>query len=1167
MDNKKIIDKIVAICMSVVFTMVLINPIKINAQEKEEYPYTIFASLNDEGAICIEGNNICINGDLASKGTIKLPDAYNQNGKLIEKSCDNMIYIFDKIDNEYFKSEETNYYYSDCSIDEQNIYIDKATEVKGKIKLVGNVNIKNALKALDNIIVNGEVKNVNDNSIIFSKYGDIIINSSNINISGLIYAPFGKVQITSQNIDLNGTIIIAKSVTINASCININKSNELARLIGIESESIVIPNDEKKYIEDKDITEIGNSSTEQETTETGVTTENTTEITTEVTTEDITEITTEVTTEDITEITTEVTTENEYNKLISDFENWDKYEDTDGDGLPDDFEKIIGSDRVKQDTDGDGLNDYYEYIMLGTSVTLNDTDNNSISDDKEDFDDDGLNNKEEYILGTMPWEDDSDNDGIYDGDEKYKYRTDSLNNDTDGDGLLDGEEISLGLNPLKKDSDGNGIEDNKERIEQEVLYDAKQDDTTSAISKVKIEMKTAGGLEINTRIEPIKDRDVGCSQVPGIFGDPYEIDTNCEFDNAKLSFIIDKSQLGDTDFSDLIVLWYDEDKEIFREIETLYDEPEQTLSIQTTHFSKYLVVDSNKWVQAWEKVFDYENFSSEENETYYTSIIFDLSIPRELRNTAGNTSDMFGTQMTEYHKKYISICKKIGNALGSMIGENDKICVSGQFRNFGYVADDIRTKDQLMDKINSLDVWCQMDWCQSYDDDNNEGFSYGSLGYAMGYPTRLQGTGNIERRIIYISGCNTDIPKYLINNAVRNKVKIYTLGLGEYVKSKPLIEMADRTNGKYCKINNITDIKEVMDNLNIDYSDMIDSDNDGIPDVMEVEGIRNQYGKVVYMDPYCPDTDGDGLLDGEEIDITIKNKKTITDVWGNLFDSIPDGAIYYNMKSDPTIIDTDKDGYTDYEEIMLYHTNARYSDVKIYKLKNDYISVGEEQSYGGNQGWLGDDKSFINRKGCGVVSACDTLLYLTKYEECKSGLADQVIINGSYFNKNEYIKYVVTMNNKYLPMKEDGLLGTTMARGVSRYFRDSGTKKKATWKSTDIDLLEDMEEMINQDIPVPIAANTIKEGYGDEYKIKMYQSTDNNIWWIKDKLIGANKFHSHYVTVTAIAEDNISGKKWLQVSSWGNKYFIDFDEYSEYAKKYAQWGWIATNILHIEKER
>ena len=54
---------------------------------------------------------------------------------------------------------------------------------------------------------------------------------------------------------------------------------------------------------------------------------------------------------------------------------------------------------------------------------------------------------------------------------------------------------------------------------------------------------------------------------------------------------------------------------------------------------------------------------------------------------------------------------------------------------------------------------------------------------------------------------------------------------------------------------------------------------------------------------------------------------------------------------------------------------------------------------------------------------------------------------------------------------------------------------------------------------------------------------------------------------TAIADDNICGKKWLQVSSWGNKYFIDFDEYSEYAKKYAQWGWIATNILHIQKER
>lgn len=1162
MGNKTKLDKIVAICMSVVFTMILLSPIKADANDNEEYPYTIFASSNDEWGICIEGNNICINGDLASKGTIKLPDVYNQNGNLIEKSSDNMIYIFDKIDKKYFNSAETNYYYNDCLIDEQNIYIDKDTEVKGIINLIGNVNIKNAIKALDNIIVNGDVKNVSNNSIIFSKYGDIIINSSNVNISGLIYAPFGEVKIISQNIDLNGVIIIAKKVTINAECININKNNDLARLVGIGSENIVIPDEEKKYIEDKGITEIEGTSTEQETTETEVTTEDITEKTTEVTTENITEITTE----DITEVTTENNIEDEYNKLVSDFENWYKYKDTDGDGLPDDFEEIIESDKTKEDTDEDGLNDYYEYIILGTSAILVDTDNNGISDDKEDFDEDGLNNKEEYTLGTMPWEDDSDDDGIYDGDEKYMYGTDPLNNDTDSDGLLDGEEITLGLNPLKKDSDDNGIEDNKEQIEQEVWYDAKQDDIKSAISKVKIEMKTAGGLEINTKIEPIKDIDVGCSQVPGILGDPYEIETNCEFDKAKLSFIIDKNQLGNINFSDLIVLWYDEDKETFREIETLYDESKQMLSIQTAHFSKYLVVDSTKWVQAWEKVFDYENSSSEENITYYTSIIFDLSIPKELRNTAGNTSDMFGTQITEYHKKYISICKKIGNALGSMIGEKDNLCVSGQFRNYGYVADDIRTKEQLMDKINSLDIWCQMDWCQSYDDDSNDGFSYGSLSYTMNYPTRLQGTGDIERRIIYISGCNTNIPKYLIDNAVRDKVKIYTLGLGEYVKSKPLIEMADSTNGKYCKINNINDIKEVMDSLNIDYSNMVDSDNDGIPDVMEIEGIRNQYGKVVYTDPYSSDTDGDGLLDGEEIDISIKNKKTVSDIWGKFFDSIPDGAIYYNMKSDPTIIDTDKDGYTDYEEIKQYHTNARYSDVKIYKLRNDYISVGEEQSYGGNQGWLMSQNQIITNQGCGCISASDIILYLAY--EGKYNIDDtyNVKFEGNNINKNNYIDYILKMNDNYFTVDENGIKGTEIAIGMNRYFRNNEIKLKAEWKLSDIDFLDTIKEMLENDIPVSMSANKLKSKYEDDYKIKMYQPKNTDDWWRKTNQEVVNTFCSHYVTVTAMAEDQISGKNWFQVSSWGKKYYIDCDEYLEYADHYGKWGWIATNILHIKNK-
>lgn len=66
---------------------------------------------------------------------------------------------------------------------------------------------------------------------------------------------------------------------------------------------------------------------------------------------------------------------------------------------------------------------------------------------------------------------DTDNDGLSDYDEAYKYLTDHLNPDTDGDGFSDGEEIKNNYSPLfpnKKlseiDSDGDGLNDELELL-------------------------------------------------------------------------------------------------------------------------------------------------------------------------------------------------------------------------------------------------------------------------------------------------------------------------------------------------------------------------------------------------------------------------------------------------------------------------------------------------------------------------------------------------------------------------------------------------------------------------------------------------------------------------------------------------------------------------------
>jgi hypothetical protein len=130
---------------------------------------------------------------------------------------------------------------------------------------------------------------------------------------------------------------------------------------------------------------------------------------------------------------------------------WVASGDSDGDGLPDWFERAVGLSFQNTDWDGDGLPDGWE-VLHGTNPFIPDAD--------ADPDSDGLNNLEEMQHGTEPRKGDTDGDGLSDYVE-VAYGLDPLNPllDSDGDGLSDVEEIQLGTSPILADTDGDGIDD------------------------------------------------------------------------------------------------------------------------------------------------------------------------------------------------------------------------------------------------------------------------------------------------------------------------------------------------------------------------------------------------------------------------------------------------------------------------------------------------------------------------------------------------------------------------------------------------------------------------------------------------------------------------------------------------------------------------------------
>lgn len=114
-----------------------------------------------------------------------------------------------------------------------------------------------------------------------------------------------------------------------------------------------------------------------------------------------------------------------------------------------------------------------------------------------------------------------------------------------------------------------------------------------------------------------------------------------------------------------------------------------------------------------------------------------------------------------------------------------------------------------------------------------------------------------------------------------------------------------------------------------DFDEHTDTDGDGFADWFEQLGWfvtvhfddGTQTTSHVTSDPYSPDTDGDGILDGDENRHNFDPRTDDTDA-----DQVSDGDEYNVWYSDPRWQDTDRDGISDLLEVDFFRTSPILAD-------------------------------------------------------------------------------------------------------------------------------------------------------------------------------------------------------------------------------------------------